>query len=287
MKKHLLHLFIWIFSIPYLFGQYNSNHLLWKISGNGLKKESFIYGTIHMTCNNELPAKVTSALNKSEKLVLEIKMDDPELMAKSMQGMQMKDGTRISSMVTAEQMELMNQFFIKHLGIPLKVLDQAKPALLQALFYSKMLDCSKATSLEQLLMNVAKSNDLEVLGLETIESQMAIFDQIPYQTQVKDLWQMVQNNQESEKSEFLELLELYQKEAIDAMITGMEKSKNKTSAEFKEILLDQRNQNWIAPMLLLMQEKNCLFGVGAAHLGGENGVLELLRKKGYQVTPVN
>ncbi|MFN3942297.1 MAG: TraB/GumN family protein [Flavobacterium sp.] len=287
MKKHLLHLFIWIFSIPYLFGQYNSNHLLWKISGNGLKKESFVYGTIHMTCNNELPAKVTSALNKAEKLVLEIKMDDPELMAKSMQGMQMKDGTRISSMVTAEQMELMNQFFMQHLGIPLKVLDQAKPALLQALFYSKMLDCSKATSVEQLLMNVAKSNDLEVLGLETIESQMAIFDQIPYQTQVEDLWQMVQNNQESEKSEFLELLELYQKEAIDAMITGMEKSKNKTSAEFKEILLDQRNQNWIAPMLQLMQEKSCLFGVGAAHLGGENGVLELLRKKGYQVTPVN
>lgn len=287
MKKHLLHLFIWIFSIPYLFGQYNSNHLLWKISGDGLKKESFIYGTIHMTCNNELPAKVTSALNKSEKLVLEIKMDDPELMAKSMQGMQMKDGTRISSMVTAEQMELMNQFFIKHLGIPLKVLDQAKPALLQALFYSKMLDCNQATSVEQLLMNVAKNYDKEVLGLETIESQMAIFDQIPYQTQVDDLLQMVQNNLEIEKREFVELLELYEKEAIDTMILSMEKSKNKTSAEFKGILLDQRNQNWIAPMIQLMSEKSCFFGVGAAHLGGENGVLELLRKKGFQVTSLN
>jgi uncharacterized protein YbaP (TraB family) len=201
--------------------------------------------------------------------------------------MQMKDGARISSMVSTEQMELMNQFFIQQLGIPLKVLDQAKPALLQALFYSKMLDCSKATSVEQLLMNVAKSNDKEVFGLETIESQMAIFDQIPYQTQAEDLWQMVQNNQEIEKSEFLELLELYQKEAIDAMITGMEKSKNKTSAEFKEILLDQRNQNWIAPMVQFMQDKSCFFGVGAAHLGGESGVLQLLRKKGYQVTPVN
>lgn len=240
-----------------------------------------------MTCNNELPTKATSALNKTEKLVLEIKIDDPELMVKSMQGMQMKDGAQISSMVTAEQMETMNQFFLKHLGFPLKALDQAKPALLQALFYSKMLDCTKATSVEQLLMNIAQSNDKEVLGLETIESQMAIFDQIPYQTQIEDLWEMVQNNQESEKREFLELLELYQKEEIDAMISSMEKSKNKTSTEFKEILLDQRNQNWIASMIQLMQEKSCFFGVGAAHLGGATGVLELLRKKGYQVTPVN
>lgn len=58
------------------------------------------------------------------------------------------------------------------------------------------------------------------------------------------------------------------------------------SAEAKKELLDNRNSNWLNQMPRMMLNKPTLFAVGSAHLGGENGVLNLLKEKGYRITPI-
>ena len=57
-------------------------------------------------------------------------------------------------------------------------------------------------------------------------------------------------------------------------------------APYEELLLVRRNENWIPVMERIMREGSAFFAVGAGHLGGPKGVVNLLRQAGYTVEPV-
>ena len=84
--------------------------LLWKISGNGLQAPSYLFGTIHMTCDATLKPKVLQALDNTEQLCLELDMDDPSLQMIMMSGMQMKKGNRLDSLLTPNEFQVVDQF---------------------------------------------------------------------------------------------------------------------------------------------------------------------------------
>lgn len=56
--------------------------------------------------------------------------------------------------------------------------------------------------------------------------------------------------------------------------------------KYENVLLNKRNNNWISPMAKEMEAMPTFFAVGAGHLGGPNGIITLLRKKGYKVSAV-
>ncbi|MCB0470329.1 MAG: TraB/GumN family protein, partial [Flavobacteriaceae bacterium] len=185
MKKITLLLFGFLLT-SMSFAQDLENTLLWEISGNGLEKPSYIFGTIHMTCDATLKEKVVKALDSTTLLVLELDMDDPAMTMQMMKYMYMKDDKTIKDLVSDEDYSLLNNFFKDQMGMPLENMQRMKPFFLVAMFYPKLLDCPMQV-VEQELMKVAHDQNEEVLGLETIEEQMSIFDEIPYDEQVTDL----------------------------------------------------------------------------------------------------
>lgn len=283
MKKIalLFGLFLALFSNA----QTEKKSLLWKISGNGLAKESYLFGTIHIACDATLPKKVLDALDKTNQLCLELDMDDPNMQTEMMGKMMMKNGVTIESMMSEDDFKLVDDFFKKQSGFSLKMMNSIKPFALSAMLYPKMLDCP-IQSFENELMKVAKEQNEETIGLETIGEQLAIFDAIPYQTQVNELIKSAKSDLSTDKKELKALLELYKSEDLEAMVQYSDSSENIMTSEFKEELLNNRNKNWIDRITKIAKEKPTLFGVGAAHLGGENGVIKLLRKKGYKVIAV-
>ena len=94
MKKLSLLFMTLLVPVFMLSAQNKGNSLLWKISGNGLEESSYVYGTFHLLCPNDLDLskKVTDALDRSEQLVLELDFDDPTLMQTLQQNMMMPDG---------------------------------------------------------------------------------------------------------------------------------------------------------------------------------------------------
>ena len=82
------------------------------------------------------------------------------------------------------------------------------------------------------------------------------------------------------------MITIYQNKDIEGMLKMMSDSDNKITSENQDILLNNRNKNWIPIMVKIMKDKPTFFGVGAGHLAGENGVIKLLRKKGYKVEAV-
>jgi uncharacterized protein YbaP (TraB family) len=259
--------------------------LLWKITGNGIKEASYLYGTMHITCDATLPQKAIKALDATNQLYLELNMDDPTLQQSMMQSMMMKDGKTMSSLVSEEDFKIVDEFLTKQLGYSAQMLNTFKPFMVSAMLYPKMIDCAMQ-SVEGNLMTVIKEQQEEVFGLESIEEQMNVFDAIPYEVQMKELVKTAKNNLEKDKKEMELLLEIYKSEDINAIYTVSQESENEITSKFEEILLSNRNKNWIPIIEKVAKEKATFFGVGAGHLGGEMGVIQLLRKKGYKVEPV-
>jgi len=123
---------------------------------------------------------------------------------------------------------------------------------------------------------IAEESNKPVGGLETIEYQISIFDSIPYE----DL-----KAGDTGDDQFAELVALYKNQDVAGLYNVMKT--DDSIDEFEDVLLVQRNKNWIPVMSNKMTAKRTFFAVGAGHLGGSFGVINLLREAGYTVTAVN
>ena len=267
------------------FSQELEKSLLWKISGNGLKHDSYLFGTIHITCDATLDDNTLRALDNTKQLYLELDMDEKSMQMEMMQHMMMKDGTKLSTLLNSEDFKTVDEFLKKNLNMSAKLFDSFKPFMITTMLYPKMIDCP-FQSVESVLMKVSKEQNEEIFGLETIEDQMKVFDNISYEIQAEELVKMAKGNLEKDKDEMNRMLKIYENKDIEGMLKMMDDSENKITSENQDVLLNNRNKNWIPIMIKTMKDKPTFFGVGAGHLAGEEGVIKLLRKKGYKVEAV-
>ena len=285
MKNLITTVLLSIFSIISINAQKLENSTLWKVEGNGLEKPSYIFGTIHITCDATLEDDVKKALDETSQVVLEIDMDDPSMQTKMMGGMYMKDGKKISDLVSKEDYAIIDSLITNEVGMPLKMVENIKPFFLIAMLYPKMLDCPMQ-SFEQELMTVATEQQEEINGLETIEDQMKVFDDIPYEDQVADLLKTAKDNLKKDRETFTEMLSIYKEENIEALIAMMNDDEASSVNKHQVKLLINRNKNWIPRIGEYAKVQPTFFGVGAGHLAGEFGVINLLREAGYKVNAV-
>ncbi|MFS4483290.1 TraB/GumN family protein [Hyunsoonleella sp. 2307UL5-6] len=284
MKSILLTLatFLSIFSIT---AQDLEKSTLWKISGNTLEKPSYLFGTIHLTCNASFDEDVKKALDDTTQIVLEIDMDDPGLQQKMMGNMFMKNGKTLNDFVSEEDYKTLETFFLEYLGMPLKTMLNIKPFFLSTMLYPKMLDCP-IQSYELELVKIAKTQDEDIKGLETIEDQLKVFDTIPYQDQINDLLKTAKDKLKYDKENFAKMLELYSDEDISELLKMVVEDKNNSFGKYQDVFLNNRNKNWISKIKSLATDQPTFFAVGAGHLAGEEGVINLLRKAGFTITAI-
>lgn len=263
--------------------------LLWKITGNGLEKPSYLYGTIHMIHGEDffLPSGTLAAIDESERMVFEIdmkQMSDMSNLMGLMEGAFMKDNLTIQDLLSEEDMKLVEAHFEK-LGLPIFMFQRMKPMFLTVFASGDMspedLQSGKIKSYEMEFMEMADDSNMETGGLETIEFQMSVFDQIPYKEQADMLMETIKMG-DQEDDTFKVLIEAYKSQDLERML-NLSMSEEGGLSEYDDILLNQRNINWIPQMAEMMAEKQNFFAVGAGHLGGEQGVIKLLRKEGYSV----
>jgi uncharacterized protein YbaP (TraB family) len=267
------------------FSQELEKSLLWKISGNGLQRDSFLYGTIHITCDATLDANTINALEKTEQLYLELDMDEKSMQMQMMKHMMMKDGVKLSTLLNPDDFKTVDEFLKKNINMSAKMFDSFKPFIITTMLYPKMIDCP-FQSVENELMKVSKEQKEEIFGLETVEDQMKVFDAISYQVQADELVKMAKSDLQKDKDELNKMMKIYQNKDIEGMLKMMDDSDNKITSDNQDVLLNNRNKNWIPVMIKTMKAKPTFFGVGAGHLAGEEGVIKLLRKEGFTVEAV-
>lgn len=261
--------------------------LLWEISGNGLAAPSYLFGTIHALCPEEfkIPDKVASKLKLAEQLSLEVDMDAPNFMAELMQHATLPAGKTLSSFFSQAEYKMLQAHLHKSFQLDLKMFENLKPFMLQSLLLSQLTDC-KAISYEQRLMELAHAQGKEIIGVESIQEQLAAMDKLPEQMQ-SDMLVKTVKDLPSAKTAYKKMVKLYLAQDLVALT---QLTKEDFSAEeytlYEEMFLVSRNKRWIPVIEREARAKPTFFAVGAGHLAGEHGVLELLRSKGYTITPV-
>ena len=144
-----------------------------------------------------------------------------------------------------------------------------------------MLKCASPTGVEEELVKLAKENKKEIKGLETIQFQASVFDSIPYDWQAKELLKNIDSSQQY-KTEFDSMMVVYKNQQLDDIGQLFTKSEFGSEA-FEDLLITNRNINWVNQLKKIMKNESVVVAVGAGHLVGKKGLISLLRKEGYAV----
>ena len=278
-----------IFSSLYftqLYGQKEEKSLLYEISGNGLSQPSYLYGTIHIICKEDfvMTEATKQKFSETQQVYLEVDMDDPKMMPEMMKSMYMTDGSTIKNLLSEPDYQKVSQFFKDTLKMNIATMDKMKPFVLGSMSITKLLSCP-TQSYEETFMKMAKIENKEILGLETVQDQFGAMDKMGMKKQADMMLVKLVENWTDGKQEFKQLVTDYKNQDVEALLEDMSKSKTMDEG-FEENLLTTRNQNWIAKIQKITKEKPTFFAVGAGHLGGKKGVITLLRNEGFTVKAV-
>ena len=265
--------------------------LLWKIEGNGLEKPSYLFGTIHMICKDDavLSANMKKVISECDEVYFEIDMDNLFEMMGAMSKMKMIGDTTLKDLLNdSDYVKVKKYFESKSTLLPFSVLETYKPILASSTLSQSAMPCDGATAMEQVIMAAAKENKKNIKGLETMAQQAGMLDSIPYKFQATELVKYIDSaaTSSSEDKIMNEMFDAYRQQDLKKLEDLMVDTDAGLSG-FTDILLYNRNATWVEKMKTLMKEKSLLFAVGAGHLPGEKGVINLLKKAGYTVTPVD
>lgn len=256
----------------------SENSLLWEISGNGLEKPSYLYGTIHMMCESDfvIKEKVKTAFDKTEELALELDFDDP----KELQNMQKLavSSVPLSKSLTKEEYAKLESLLKNTFSLDIKEYENYNLIGLMSIVMMKQLNCPpKMYEVE--FMKMAMKRKSIIHGMETVEDQVKAFSNSYDNSEFIDQLAMYDNKHLND------LVTIYKNEELSKVLSMTTDDKFMDN-EAQKFMLDTRNKNWIVKMPEMMKQHSVFFAVGAAHLPGENGVINLLRQAGYTVKSV-
>ena len=268
-----------------LITSFSQAQLLYQISGNGLAEASYLYGTIHMLPKDQfaLSNSLKRAFDASTTLAMEvdINMSGAEKIALA-QSVLLPGGKTLQDFMAEQDYQQLKMYCMDSLEWSESKFERSSK--LKPMFFSSILiqeSMRNMASYEMEFNKMAKKKRKNVMGLETIDFQLGLFDQLPMETQVD----MLKKDYNSDLQTFDTLLACYLQEDLDKLNVLMN-AETAAYPEFNELLLVNRNKSWISPMGIQMQKESTFFAVGAGHLGGAQGVIALLREAGYTVTAI-
>jgi uncharacterized protein YbaP (TraB family) len=262
--------------------------LLWKISGNGLQKPSYLYGTVHSFDKRAFTfAKLAETdIAKCDAFGMEINMEN--IGGMDIFGMikyiTMPGDTTLSMLMTSEQYAKLDTFVRDSLHFSLAMFDKIKPMFLLGMEEGMSMSEDSADFLDMYLMKKAQDHGNEIIGIETVEEQVKALDLIPLKEQAKMVIEMIEPDSSKKEESFDDLVDIYASGDLDAIYAYYRKED--LSNDFNAALITNRNHRMADRIDSIMKKKTLFTAVGALHLPGDEGVINLLRKKGYTLMPV-
>lgn len=261
----------------------NEPSLLWKIEGNGLEKPSYLFGTIHMICEDDyiMTPAIEHSLQDAEAFYAEIDFSNQEEMM-VMQTAMMTDEP-LSERIDAKTYQEFKNLLAEPLDIEIDALENLSDAAIVSMIAMKSFPCTDLKMYEIELLQSAMKGGKKMGGLETIMQQMELMNRT---MNTETILKILREFKEKRFEPTERLVTLYKEQQIDGLLHLMRESSYMDAATYHE-MLTRRNHEWVEKIPEIMQRHATFFAVGAGHLGGEEGVLQLLRSRGYEITPVD
>lgn len=264
--------------------------LLWEISGNGLEKPSFLYGTIHIQDKRvfQFDKQMLKAFEACEAYAMELKIDDIDLT--SMATLSLMKDTTLDMLLSEEEMKELDDSLKSKTGMPAKLFNTMKPFFTYSQVSAATYPKDMKLPLDMHLDGMAKEQEKIRLGIEKFSDQMDAINTIPYKIQADLLMHSIRDT--SGAAAMDEMIKMYTDGRIDEMLemgdVGMfpEGYDPTFVKNFEESFIWSRNRRMADTIAEFCHKQTTFNAVGAAHLGGDKGVVALLKAKGYTVKPV-
>jgi uncharacterized protein YbaP (TraB family) len=254
--------------------------LLWKISGKNFKHPSYLYGTIHIKDKRafEFGDSVFVKIDQCKSFVMEIKLD--ELSKSKLQSAFLAPkGQTLHKFFTPSEYKLASKVFEESTGNSLKKLDVIKPAWVPLLIINSKISKDMNETVDEYLYGYAKNKSYKIDELESIDDQIALFDKIDKKVIMDFL-----NQSDKYDSLTQNMIEAYQAQDIEKLYEIA--LSNKNFAELDNAFFKDRNYKMVDVIEKLGNSHNVFIAVGAGHLAGDDGLIKILRRNGYTVTPI-
>lgn len=270
--------------------------LLWKISGNGLEKPSYIFGTHHMAPASVLDSVpgFNDALASVDKVYGEMVMADamsPESQQMMMMAAIAPQDSTLNAVLSPAAVDSLNNILAKYLGpqMTAAALNPMKPAMVSTLLAAAQTQAAfpqynAAQQLDGEIQSRATAIGKEVGGLETMADQCQALFGGSILAQANDLMQAVRND-EIAIDIVKQLASAYLAGDLQAMLDIMETPATGFNDEQADRMINRRNADWMRVLAGMLPAMSILIAVGAGHLPGDKGLISLLRREGYTVEP--
>ncbi|MBD5370118.1 MAG: TraB/GumN family protein [Bacteroides sp.] len=291
-RNHLLSLlilFVWLPSLGQVF---------YRVERPDLPAPSYLFGTHHLA-----PAAFLSqfkdlpeAMEKTMAVVGEIDMlQDQMAIAMKMQPyMAAPSDSTLSSLYTTEEFAVLNEKFKRYSPIPgldLSAFNTMRPMVVTNMvsvgqIQESIPDYNPAEQLDLLFQQKYREADKKNIPLETPEQQgELLFTFIPVKVQAETLKELLLDDSGKLQRQIKKLNDAYFSQDLKELerITHEEED----DSGFMEALTTVRNHDWMTRLPGIMTEQPAMIVVGALHLAGEEGLVNLLRQEGYTVTPLH
>jgi uncharacterized protein YbaP (TraB family) len=261
---------------------------VWKVEKDG--HHLYIGGTIHLLRQEDypLPDVFAQAYKDSVRLVFELppgSEGDGEVAMRMGQMGMYPAGDELGQHVGEETLRKVHAWADAN-SLPRAVIDRMRPwlvALTVASAEYQKLGADAQRGVDQHFEMKAKADGKPGAGLETVEFQLSIFSRLSEKLQEELLLQTF-DEAETMQKDFAELIAAWRTGDAAKLQEILFRDADKYPQLMEDFLL-KRNKSWVAPLLKYLEKGETVFVlVGAGHLGGEGGVLELLKEKGCTVT---
>ena len=267
---------ICLFILP----EVKSQSLLWKISGNGSNGSSYLYGTIHLTDPRvfEWKDSVYGVMDRCEAYAGEIELSMGNLM-KAAGMLLLPEGQTLSARFSEADYQVLAEGIKSCSGFDLALFDRLKPPALVSLCFSKKQPGDLEATVDELLYQRAATGGKITYGIESVEEQAALLDEIP-DHYVLDYFK----NLNQQHAEFEMLIKAYRNadlDSIEHLITEEE-----SGVMLNDKLIRIRNHRMAERIIPMVLKHSVFIAIGSGHLPGSEGVITLLRKAGFEVVPL-
>lgn len=284
-KKNTSLSLFFLLLFPFLFSSAEADSgpktLLWKISGNGLSSPSYLYGTMHMGDKKILKFKrsVMPAFESCEVYAMELNPDKIDPLA-LLEDMKLKEGT-LQDLFSPEEWKTLDDYFQEKFKTSLKTFNEFSPFYVQSMIMQAQMGSKAAQAVDMHFYDQAKERRMKVVGIETLNEQLSAINDLPPDDQKQMLLDAIDGDY---KESMDEMMKLYKKGDLDGL---QEMSEDEDLGEdFEESMITDRNNVMAERIIPMIKEQPTFIGVGALHLPGDEGLIELLQKAGYTVEPV-
>jgi len=289
MKKNVLLVISLILSITALQAQ-----ILWKVTGKGMKHPSYLFGTHHLISIQFLDSVpgLYKAFNESNIVIGEIVMNNIDASSKIQQAAIMPDNIIINDLLNDEQSKIVDTELKSVLKLSLKDLCKMNPSLILTMYemeiYKKLTGFTDNNQSDSYFQLVAAEKDKKIVGLETIDQQIAdLFGNGSLEHQADVLVETIQHKDKI-LNDIIQMNKLYKSGKIDELVelsVGKDNITNLTEEDYIK-LINTRNAEWLTKLPALFKESSSFVAVDAIHLGGKNGLVRQLQKEGFKVKAI-